>query len=64
MTDLILQSLPICLVVSMVVVALEEDTLARWAIRFLRYFALFYGGIILFSAAFYGLELFSDRFGF
>ncbi len=62
MTELILQSLPLCLIVSMVIVALEEDTLLRWSWRFARYFVLFYGGIILFSAVFFGLDLLSDKF--
>lgn len=61
MTDLVVQSLPLCVVVSMVIVALEEDTLKRWVLRFLRYLVLFYGGIILFSIAFYGLDLLSAR---
>jgi len=56
LAELFAQSLPICVVVTLVMVALEEDEPRPYLKHAARYFATLYGGIIAFALALYAID--------
>lgn len=56
MTSVVVQSLPICLVVSLTMVALEEDDVRGFLWHGARHFASLYGGVVAFSLGVYLLD--------